>query len=248
MGRLHDLAIQRYAEHYGRVGGPADPRAVRPYVLRTLERTFGALLADLPEGSPVLDIGCGTGYLLYWLSRHRGIAPVGVDASASQLEVARAALPSAELHLDDAVDFLRARPGCFAGVFCMHVLEHLPDEDQCLALAEAARAALRPGGFLVCAVPNAACLVGGFNRYVDITHHRIFTEYSLFQLLEVAGLRDCRVLRERHGLFLGRVQAAVARALHSMVFLACGCRLPASRVFSRDIQVVGFRKDEEPAP
>jgi ubiquinone/menaquinone biosynthesis C-methylase UbiE len=62
----------------------------------------------VPEGLRVLDLGCGTGRLLAALKPSRG---VGVDLSASMLEVARSKHPALELILGDIED-----PKCLDGL------------------------------------------------------------------------------------------------------------------------------------
>jgi SAM-dependent methyltransferase len=47
------------------------------------------VLPDTVAGLETVELGCGTGYISAWLAR-RGARPVGVDATAAQLETARA--------------------------------------------------------------------------------------------------------------------------------------------------------------
>jgi len=85
--------------------------------------------ADFAAG-PVLDVGCGGGILAESLARAGGRV-TGIDMAPSPLSVAR-------LHALDTgteLDYLTAtpeslaleRPGAFATVTCMEMLEHVPD-------------------------------------------------------------------------------------------------------------------------
>ena len=221
MSRLRAKLIEDYAEHYARSNVDINPRAAQPKTLAMMERTFGPALARVPAGGRVLDVGCGTGFLLYWLLRRGGVSAVGVDASPSQVEVLKRHLPEVEVHCTDAVGFMRSHAGQFHAVFCTDVLEHIPDETL-LEFVEAAREALVPGGVFVCRVPNATHLAAAHLRYIDLTHERSFTSQSMMQLLTAAGLTDCRTLPLRMGHFTGRLRMAVERLLHRAVFLACG--------------------------
>ena len=241
MSRLRRILAERYAEHYARVNYSVDPREVKRRLLKGMQRTYGRLVASLSAGSRVLDLGCGTGILLYWLSKRPGVVPAGVDNSPSQVELARSVLPGVDIHCADGLDYLRKNPDGFSGIFCTDVLEHIPSRDLCLEWVEAARAALRPGGFFFWRVPNAANLTAAYSRHMDLSHERIFTDTSILQLLEAAGLQDCRAGPFRAGGAAGRVRDAVAWLLHRIIFLACG--QGRERIFTNTVCAVGFKRE-----
>jgi SAM-dependent methyltransferase len=60
----------------------------------------GIRRVGLEAGQRVLEVGCGTGVFLR-AAADRGAQVVGLDASASLLELARERVPEAELHLGD---------------------------------------------------------------------------------------------------------------------------------------------------
>lgn len=106
-----------------------------------------ALLALLPPGLVVGDLGCGTGEALARLAPHVGRA-VGVDREPAMLEVARRRLAGhdhVELRLG-ALDDLPLEDGLLDVALCSLVLHHV--ELPGAVLASAARA-LRSGGRLV---------------------------------------------------------------------------------------------------
>ncbi len=239
MSRLRAVLIDRYADHYARGKASAVPQAMAAPLQRQLELTYGAVLAELPRGSRVLDLGCGTGYLLSWLNGHPHINVTGVDSSTSQIAIVREALPALEVRCEEALSYLRRHRGRFEAIFCLDVLEHIPD-DQLLELTEAAGAALVPGGCLVTKVPNAANLTGGQLRYIDLTHERSFTQLSLLQLYNAAGLCECRVVPLRAGDWRGRVRLLCERALHRTLFRICGDA--REQVFTRTISMIGYAR------
>jgi demethylmenaquinone methyltransferase/2-methoxy-6-polyprenyl-1,4-benzoquinol methylase len=103
---------------------------------RWRRRTIAAL--DLPPGSRVLDVACGTGELCAEASRH-GLRPVGLDRSAGMLAARRIDSP---LVRGDALA-LPAATGSCDGLVCGFALRNLVALPP--FLAEAARV-LRPGG------------------------------------------------------------------------------------------------------
>lgn len=243
MSKLRERLFQSYDGHYLRgnqwTGGDLSTQ-VYEQVIPEYEASYGEVVAGLPGGSAIVDVGCGVGFLLYWLHSRRqdSFKLNGVDCSASQLALARKALPdSIELLNADASDFLRTRKENFAAVFCTDVLEHIEGDDAMLELLEAARAALIPGGNFVCHVPNMANLVGSHSRYVDMTHVRGFTSRSLIQLLEAAGFKDCRILEKRAVDTSQLVRMRVEEILHYIIYRICG--EGSERHFAKNLIGVG---------
>lgn len=158
--------------------------------LETLVRIFSRRRADvikrLAAPGPVLDVGCGRGFLLDAL-RARGYAGYGVELSDYAARHARDVL-GLQVHVGD---FATARffPQCFNGVIFWHSLEHL---SRPLAAIDRAQSLLVPGGCLFVAVPNSdsiqARLFGGAWFHLDVPRHCAhFGLESLLMLLRQRG-------------------------------------------------------------
>ena len=107
----------------------------------------------------VLDIGCGTGFLLERLAE-RGFSGIGIDLSPESVEHARRRL--AEIGAADRLTAVvgsayEPPAGPFDLIALTDVLEHLEDPRACLA---ALRAQLAPEGLLVISTPNRRSLPG----------------------------------------------------------------------------------------
>ena len=150
MGRLNNILIDSYADHYARVNTTTNPLSASARNIAAMQSMFGDLIDPLPAGSRVLDLGCGTGIMLYWLSMHPNIAVVGVDSSHKQVEIARQGLPDIDIICDDGLQYLKRHRDTFAGIFCTDVLEHLESSDLCLDWVEEACSALKLDGFFCC--------------------------------------------------------------------------------------------------
>jgi ubiquinone/menaquinone biosynthesis C-methylase UbiE len=94
-----------------------------------------AWIAELPPAR-TLDVACGTGFM----TRHLRGEVVGLDQSASMLEVARAQTPNAEFVAGDALA-LPFEDGSFDRIFTSYFYCHLEEDDRRRFLAEARRVA-----------------------------------------------------------------------------------------------------------
>ncbi len=137
------------------------------------------------DDGPVLDIGCGYGYLLERFRGRRTL--VGIDLSTHAAERARARLPEA---LILQADVQRGLPfdKPFDVVLAINVVEHLPDPEAGVrSLAEV----LNPGGVCVVHLPT---INNAFSRLIyrfayagDPTHVYRPTGHELRQLFASSG-------------------------------------------------------------
>ena len=111
----------------------------------------------------MLDIGCGSGRLMY-VARRAGWQGKGLELSE----------PMAEFVLDKlgekvlVADFLQVEPCVISDTFfdliCLrHILEHLPD---CLLAMRKLRALLKPGGHVLIEIPNVESISKKVKRAV----------------------------------------------------------------------------------
>ena len=139
----------------------------------------------------VVDLGCGRGEWLTLL-RDAGVPSSGVDANPRFVAAGRA--QGLDIELGDAIGHLQGLPPDSVDVVtALHVIEHLGTEEL-LALLEAARRALRPGGCVLLETPNPANLVmAACDFYNDPTHRSplpcALTEY----LVSTQGFGDIEV-------------------------------------------------------
>jgi cyclopropane fatty-acyl-phospholipid synthase-like methyltransferase len=179
----------RVADRYAALEGVSSewPR------LRRLE----ALLADLPSGSRVLDVGCGNGLPALTLIA-RSHTATGIDISAVQSAGARRNVPTADvIHGDVAAqDFPAAS---FDAIVAFYVLEHLPREEHGPLFARFALW-LRPGGDLLFTTETGDDS-GRVSEWLDVPmYFSQFDEETTARLLDSAGLdlvrRDSEFQRE----------------------------------------------------
>jgi methionine biosynthesis protein MetW len=173
---------------------PSSPAGYVPVKQRPLSG-HQQLLALVPDGSRVLDVGCSTGYLARPLTE-RGSVVVGIELDEGAAEAAREVCE--EVLVGDVETIELAFPdGSFDVVLCGDVIEHLRDPRRFL---ERVRPLLRKDGRLVLSTPNVANwairlgLLAGRWRYtergiLDRTHTHLFTRRTLREALEDSGYR-----------------------------------------------------------
>ena len=115
VARGYDAIALRYAEWAGQVESPALEW------LRDLD-------AQLPDGSDVLELGCGRGVpgTRELARRHR---VTGVDISAVQIELARHHVPEASFVHADAAE-LDVAAGSLDAVVALYFFGHVPADEQ----------------------------------------------------------------------------------------------------------------------
>lgn len=145
------------------------------------------------KSASVLDVACGGGRLLQ-LFVDQGYTDIrGVDLSPDQVEISRQVTP--QVHLGDAIEYLKAHEKTFDLITGFDIIEHF-HKDEVLTFLAASYSALRAGGRLVLQTPNADSVWGTQHRYNDFTHEVGFNPNSMSRLLRLTGFvktesREC---------------------------------------------------------
>jgi SAM-dependent methyltransferase len=115
---------------------------------------------------------------------------MGIDLTRQQVEIGQR-LGVANLRHGDAREFLRESVARYDFISAIEVLEHIPKQEV-LEFLDLVYAALRPGGRLVCVVPN----LGAFYSqtfFMDFSHETAFTAPSAKQVFELANFVNVHV-------------------------------------------------------
>lgn len=161
-------------------------------------RTFGQFyhvnyLKHLPtdRSASILCVSCGPGYFVHLLSEQGYANVLGIDSDPGKVDHARR--KGLNCRVERAFQFLAARRSEFDAIVCEQELNHLTKTEM-VGFLGLCRESLRPGGtLLVHGLNGANPITGAEARAQNFDHYNTFTEYSLRQVLEHAGLRDIRV-------------------------------------------------------
>lgn len=186
---------------------------------------WGVLRADFAGAGralKVLEVGCGDGKLMEFLSDLDNVTMVGVDVSAPSVEKACKAGFDVRLAAFEDIDSVLSNGEAFDAVILSHVLEHVGDP---LGVMRQARGRLAAGGSLYAAVPYSPMsreLAGWDIQNLPPHHLTRWNQASLTTLGNILELRTDlrlpkaksplkRAVQETCGEVLGDKHPSVAR-------------------------------------
>ncbi|MDR7927476.1 class I SAM-dependent methyltransferase [Acidithiobacillus thiooxidans] len=157
-----------------------------------LTQQYSAYLPYIPKRSdlPFLDIGCGAGEFIQFLSAN-GIRTQGIDSNSK--EVARAKGYGLEVNQADALVYLQDHHACFSGISMLEVIEHLPPESL-VSLLSTIFKSLAPGGVVLLETINIKHPLAFHSFYSDPTHTRPVPSDLLVFLLQWQGFTGVQVI------------------------------------------------------
>jgi ubiquinone/menaquinone biosynthesis C-methylase UbiE len=168
------------------------------------DRTADLAVTLMPAPRRLLDIGCGTGYLLRQLALRcpRAMELVGIDPAPAMIRTAQAAATDSRLRLlPGRAEELPFPAGTFDLVVSSTSFDHWSDQQA--GLAQCARV-LVPGGWLVLSDVFSAWLRP---TLIGRRAHKARTTPRATGLLTAAGFEEVRW----HDIYAVVIRAAVAR-------------------------------------
>lgn len=145
-----------------------------------------ALQTYCPDARSILEVGCGTGYVLSGIARAFPHACLnGSEIFTAGLGFAAARLPSVKFMQMDARNIPFYEEFDVIGAF--DVLEHI--EEDGLVLSQM-RDALKPGGYMILTVPQHGWLWSAVDEYA--CHVRRYESTDLHEKIESAGFEVVR--------------------------------------------------------
>ena len=159
---------------------------------------FYALLARKhgPKQGQVLEIGCGLGHLLTWLTDQYQV--VGSDINEWALEQARINVPKGKFLLQSAEDLSAFENESFQIIIAKHVVEHLPNPEK--SISEISRV-LDSGGLLILATPNLDSPMRDRKKerwigYQDPTHISLKTPKEWIEMMRSHHLKPRKIFSD----------------------------------------------------
>jgi len=149
-------------------GMPIADEEMREWVDETVKR----ILSLGPQR--VLEIGCGTGLLLFRLAKHcaryvgTDFSPIALDYIQQTLSLRNEDLPQLELRQRRADDFEGIEPGAFDLIILNSIVQYFPGIDYLVRVIEGAVKVVKPGGFIFIGDVRSLPLLEAFHLAVQL--------------------------------------------------------------------------------
>ena len=152
---------------------------------RIILRMFRQYLAH-QQRPRILEVGCGTGYVLQGLAAEKCYELMGAEAHIAGLRHAQRRLPGVEFVQLDARDLPYESE--FDAVGAFDVIEHITEDEAVLA---SICHALKPGGIIVVTVPQHQWLWSSVDE--QARHKRRYARQELLAKFAAAGFDVLRI-------------------------------------------------------
>ena len=191
----HPVAADDYDNHYFAAGWRENHNRYELETRRQIEGRNPALITEVFEPTKVLDVGCGPGFLMLFLSE-LGVEAKGIDFSPASRELAPAEMRDRILIGDVSKQHVAERS--FELVICREVLEHLTILQARRTIEQLCRASSRFVYATTRFHPDPAGLLDVTTDFeTDPTHVTLLTKDFVRCLFVLEGFRRRADLEER---------------------------------------------------
>ncbi len=161
--------------------------------LQVLKKRFSYTLNKISKDANFLELGCGSGYLLEYLTKEGFQNLFGIDISEEQIINARN--KGLNVIAGNVFDFFQSNNIKYDVIFALDFIEHF-NKEEILKLFEGIEKLLSVNGMLIIRTPNGQGLMPGKNIYGDLTHLTIFNPNSLLQILQLNNFGNIQFYEE----------------------------------------------------
>jgi len=141
-------------------------------------------VAEYKPSAKILEIGCGSGNLISFLSENGFYDIKGIDISEEQVEIARSS--NFDVSKADVFEFLKLSKTKYDIIFALDFVEHF-QKSELEKLFLMIFDSLNLNGSFFIRTPNGQGLHSTDIIYGDLTHMTIFNPASLNQILKLTG-------------------------------------------------------------
>lgn len=195
-------------------------------------------LTSFDSKAKILELGCGPGYLLEFLSNNGFNNMTGVDISLEQIQKAKS--KGFNAIKVDVMEYLEQNNNKWDIVFALDFIEHF-NKEELIKLFKLINQNLTDDGLLILRTPNGEGLFPDGIIYGDLTHQTIFNKNSLSQLLSYSGFtrhnffENAPILKNLKGIVRSLLWKIVKMVLNSIKLIETG---QTQKLWTRDFYCI----------
>lgn len=209
--KRHDIDASHFQEAYSKQERKLSKKEiVFLYGRKLVLDELSLVLDELPKGSKILDVGCGTAHLTYWI-RERGFDVYGIEPSSEMFHYAKQNFP--EIEIKQAISSKIPYPdNYFNLIVAFEVLRYLDKNENIKSYKEFHRVLKPNGRFFVTQVNLFSTdlyfifhnLKSIFCKITHKTHHHCNFTTSALQKKQIkdAGFAEVKTV----GRFMGSIR------------------------------------------
>lgn len=148
---------------------------------------------DVKDGDCILDVGCGTGNVLSFISKQKNVNGFGIDVSPNMITIAQDKNPDFEFVTGDSGNLPYNDESMDVVMACM-AYHHFPDQEK---FRKEALRVLKPGGALYISDPRFPGIIRRFFNtcFKDAGFHSIKKNSIDF---EKSGFRTKSIIKDKY--------------------------------------------------
>ena len=151
----------------------------------SLKNNVGKHIDHLDKKVCILEIGSGNGWFSNYCDKLWFKNYIWFDLDDNMTQKTQKIFPNYKFYSKDIFDFLNSQKNAFDVVFISHVFEHLEEERAC-EISKLIYESLKLWWIWINTMPNAEAPYTS-QRYLDVTHKKIYSSNSFSQILLEIG-------------------------------------------------------------
>lgn len=197
--QFKDRDLRQYLEYlYGNIQGGLTARERIVTCWRPLYAPVKEVLEYIPPGASVLDVGCGSGPLLFLARRYCNIKEgLGIDINCKAVNIARRAnrFSNVQFSCNEIYGYELSYLQRYNVIVCFDLLHHIKKDEQ-LPFLNRLMDILINGSFLIIKDLDDKALIRCFlNRITDFLSTRSYVDYVGAEYLQkYLSLRNLRIV------------------------------------------------------
>ena len=190
-------SLDKYGDHFKRINGAGFDINNAKYFNLQFDEDLKSFLPS-NKNHAILEIGSGFGYLLNYLLSKGYKRVSAIDISPYLISEVRINFGHKLEWVEEsnALQYLKRYKNYYDSIIAFDMLEHLDCQEAEHFVTDSFKA-LKNDGTLILRVPNMANILGGYSMYMDSTHKKGYTEWTLIELIKSAGFKSFEINKLR---------------------------------------------------